>query len=246
MRLLLALTGLFLATPALADTIAVYSAQGGMMTMTVEIAADGDLRVTMGGEMIEAMKQKMPELDPTQIGGIVHDGENYMMQPGPDGKIVVIRMRDAAVVMKEFMDAHKADLPVPPAEALQGPKLVERGTATINGRTGKAFYFEEGKGAPVTVVSADPDLAELGAAMRRQFATSMQMMGSTGFPMTGNSMDAVLAQGAPIAFAGMELQTVKHDAVSPARFTLPAEPASLDQVRILMQPRAADLPAGKP
>ncbi|MEP9358900.1 hypothetical protein [Sphingomonas sp. KR3-1] len=242
MRLLPTLLALFLATPAWADTIATYSAQGGMMTMTVEIATTGEMRVTMGGKMLEQLKAKAPAgMDLDQFGGIVRDGENYMLQPGPDGKVRVIRMRDAAAVMKEFMAAHMADFSKPPEDAMQGPKLVARGTATINGRTGKAFYGADAKAStkvlPVAVISTDPDLAKLGEAMRRQFATSMQMMGSAGFPAMGSSMDAVLAQGAPLAFAGMELQTVRHDAIPPARFVLPAEPASLDQVRELMTPK---------
>jgi len=247
MRLLSALIALLLATPALADTTATYSGQGGMMTMTVEIAATGEMRVTMGGKMLEEMKARAPAgMDVDQLGGIVRDGESYMIQPGPDGKPMVIRMTDAAAVMKEYLDAHKGDFPTPPDEVLEGLKPVEHGTATVNGRTGKAFYFGDEKGSPVAVISADPDLAELGAAMRRQFASSSQMMGSTGFPTMGIGMDAVLAQGAPIAFGGMELQAVKHDAISPGRFVLPAAPASRDQVRVLMQPRAAVGPAGKP
>lgn len=238
MRLLPALLALFLAAPAWADTTATYSAQGGMMTMTVEVATTGEMRVTMGGKMLEEMKAKAPAgIDLDQFGAIVRDGENYMIQPGPDGKPVVFRMRDAAAVMKDFLEAQLADLPKPPADVADGPKLIARGTATINGRTGKAFYGSDGKGNPVAVISADPDLAELGAAMRRQFATSAQMMGSVGFPAIGGPMDAMLAQGAPLALGGMELQTVTHAAIPASRFILPAEPASLDQVREMMAPK---------
>jgi hypothetical protein len=234
MRGLLALIGLLFAAPALADTIAVYSANGGMMTMVVEIAANGDMRVSMGGTMFEEMKRKAPAgMDVDQLGGIVRGGENYMIQPGPGRKPVVIRMADAAAVMKEYLDAHRGDMPTPPDD-MAGPKLIERGTAKINGRTGKAFYIEEGEGMPLAVVSADPDLAELAGAMRRQFGTSTEMMVSVGLPAMGKSMDAVLAQGAPIAFAGMELQSVKHDPIPAARFVLPADPATRDQVRALM------------
>jgi len=246
MRLLLALAGLFLATPALADTIAVYTMPDGQMTMTVEIASSGELRVSMGGKMIEEMQRRHPEVDVAQIGGIVRDGENYMLQPGPDGKVRVIRMTDAAAVMKEFMEGHLRDVPTPPDEVLEGPKLVEHGTATINGRIGKAFYVGDAKGVPVVVISTDPDLAELGAAMRRQFASSMQMLGSTGFPASGNFMDAALAQGAPLALSGMQLQTVRHDAIPAARFVLPAAPLPLDQVRTLMQPQQPAAPARRP
>lgn len=242
MRWLLALIGSCLAVPALADTTAVYSHQGGMMTMTVEIASSGEIRVTMGGKMLEEMKKQLPagmELD--QFGGIVRDGENYLIQPGSEGKPLVIRMRDAAAVMKEYLATHREALPAPADSAVEGPKLVARGIATINGRTGRAFYSVDG-GQAVAVISADPDLAELGTAMRRQFATSVQMMGSIGFSATDGSMDAILAQGAPLSFGGMDLQTVKHDPIPAARFVLPAQPASLDQVRSLMTSRQRAVP----
>jgi hypothetical protein len=188
--------------------------------------------------MLEEMKKKLPpgaNLD--QLGGIVRGGETYMIQPGADGKVIVIRMTDAAAVMKEFFAAHMGDFPTPPDEVLEGPNLVERGTMTVNGRVGKAFYDGKDRSRPVTIISTDPDLAELGDAMRRQFGHSMQMMGSVGFPTMGGSMEAVLAQGTPLTFGGADLQTVKHNPIPPERFVLPAEPATLDQVRVLLAPK---------
>jgi hypothetical protein len=92
--------------------------------------------------------------------------------------------------------------------------------------------------APAVVISHDPDLAQLGKAMSRQFSTSLtmltRMIGST--PGMVTQMDKLLQSGAPLLFGGMELKSVNHEPIDPSRFALPAQPETLDQIRTRMKP----------
>jgi hypothetical protein len=239
--------------PAHADTTAVYSARGGMMTMTVEIAANGDVRGEMGGTMLAEMRAKLAEqhVPPEQIQSpttIMRDGEAYFIQPGPDG-VVVVRMRDMATILAESIQKRgerPGGAPTPRDMA-----FAPRGQVTVNGRRGTAYFIDGAAprdDEPDVVISTDPDLAELARAMADQFAFSTRM-GATafGWGSAGESMMAVLRTGAPLRFGPMELVSVRHDPIPPERFVLPAAPSTLDQVRTLMQPLPkADDPAAGP
>ncbi len=233
-RTLIALGLAVFANPALADTTAVYAVGHGdfAMTMTVEIADNGDVRSQMSGPMIE----KMPK--GVAIYSISRGGEDFMINETPEG-VSVFRMSDAMTVMREGWAKAREQTGAPNDEA-DAPDLalVARGEQTVNGRTGTAYYLrsEKKKGAPVLVISRDPALAQLGRTMARQFGRSiigMQAMGVSAKP--DESMLKALNEGAPLIFAGMaKLQTVRHDPVPAARFVLPAEPRTLDEVRNLM------------
>lgn len=89
---------------------------------------------------------------------------------------------------------------------------------------------------PDAVISADPDLAELGHAMARQFELSATMFGQAfggKNPMAG--MIDVLRSGAPLQFGGMSLGSVDHKPIAPDRFALPATPETPDQVRARLE-----------
>lgn len=228
-RMILALS--LLALPAHADTTAVYAVghDDFAMTMTIEIADTGEVRVQMGGPMLE----KMPK--GVAIYGISRDGEDFTINETPEGTSV-IRMSDAMTVMAEHWAKAKQAFGTGDAD-MPEVELVSRGEQTVNGRTGTAFYKrDDGKTEePMLVVSQDPALAQLGREMARRFAKSVGGMQAMGIPVFGDSMLKALNGGAPLAFAGLaKLQSVRHDPVPVARFVLPAQPKTLDETRALM------------
>lgn len=233
MRLLLGLAGLFLATPAFADTTAVYAYPGDTVILTVDIASNGDMRLSMSGKVVEEARPKLPaarQADLDKYGLIVRDGQAYVIQAGRSGELAVFRQDDMNRAIREAEERH---LNVVPEVEDDRPALVEQGIAVINGRTGRAYYRADST-TPMVVVSADPDLAELAAAMRRQFASREHGMGVIGLPNTTSPLRAALAQGAPISFAGLTLRSVRHDPIPAARFALPQAPLSLEEVRDFM------------
>jgi hypothetical protein len=227
-RSFLVALALLAAAPAFADTTGVYATSDGNMTMTVEVASNGDVRGTMGGKLLDALARQAPEARPP--GFITRDGEGYFIQPAADG-VSVIRASDAAAVMAESFREHASGIPASPMQ-----KLVARGTATVNGRTGTAYASGKARAGepPSLVISADPDLSELARAMAGQFEMSVSMGQALGFGEMGGDMLALLRTGVPLRFAGMELTRVTHDAIAPDRFELPAPPLSREAIRALM------------
>jgi hypothetical protein len=217
----LALISLSFGTPALADMTANYVGPNAAITMKIEIASNGDVRGATS--------------TPTAYF-ITHDGHGYMIQATFDGP-AVMRVEDMSVVMAEQM---KKIMPTRPKDAdknFPAFDLVKGGIVTIRGRQGTAYYMgKTAKGAPIgppfVVISTDPMLAPLGAAMARQFDMSVAAMGQFfGDKNPFKSVQDVLKTGAPLVFTGMELDTVANDPIPAARFVLPAEPLSLDGVR---------------
>lgn len=230
-RMILALSLTVFALPARADTTAVYTVGHDdlAMTMTIEIADTGEVRVQMGGPMLE----KMPK--GVAIYGISRDGDDFTINETPEGTSV-IRMSDAMTVMAEHWAKAKQEFGIGDAH-IPDVELVSRGEQTVNGRAGTAFYKRnDGKTEePMLVVSQDPALAQLGREMARRFAKSAGGMQAMGIPVLGDSMLKALNGGAPLAFAGLaKLQSVRHDPVPVARFVLPAQPKTLDETRALM------------
>jgi hypothetical protein len=199
--------------------------------MTIEIAANGDIRAAMGGTMIDEARAKVPQI--AQLGYIVRAGEGYFLQPNEKG-IDVLRVADAAAVLGEHLKQDEEWAKRPAPDSLQ---LVAGGTVTIRGRSGTAYFWgekAEERNRPIAVISKDPALAELARAMSTMMGITMNMGGEVGFGDFSGDMAAILATGAPLAFAGMELVEVKHHAIPTERFALPSEPLSRDQVRELM------------
>lgn len=215
-----------LPTVALADMTAIYAAPKAPFKMTVEVATNGDVRGDVG--------------KPGQ-SYITRDGHGYFLKAGPKG-MKVMRIEDMGTVMAEQMS--KLD-PNFRAQMGQAPvlKLVPRGSVTIGGRTGTAYFMQAQDGSlspfPWAVISADPKLAPLDAAMEHQFEMSMTTMSSTMGTAPFANMLAVLKTGTPILFAGAELQSVSFDPVPSSHFELPAKPETIEGVRAIMMPPPA-------
>jgi len=208
---------LALGAPASADITANYVGLNNAMTLKIEVASNGDVRGATS--------------NPNSYF-ITHDGHGYVIQASFNGP-AVMRVEDMAIVMAEQM---KKIMPASPADKGRDEsawQLVKGGLVTIRGRQGIAYYLgKETSGEPVIVISTDPQLAPLGAAMAHQFDMSVAMMGQVlGSSNSFKSMQDTLKTGAPLVFTGMQLDTISQDTISAARFALPAEPLKLEDVR---------------
>ena len=215
----LAVVAMSWAHPAFADMTAHYVIDDDHSIMTMEIAANGDLRARFGD-------------DPNYF--LTRAGQGYYVKAGPAGPLVM-RQEDIATVMREQLAAEAN----PPSPKPQGKdvRLVARGPVSIRGRKGVAYTLNDthARGPddpPYMVVSDDPALTPLALAIRTQFTPSLGTMrilyGDTG---GWDDMVALFASGAPLLFLGMELGTVDHKRLPASRFVLPAAPLSLDAVR---------------
>lgn len=206
------------AAPALADTTAVYKATTGA-EMTVEIASNGNTRATMNADGAYSLTV---------------DGQDYFVLFTARGA-VVDRFSDVGAVMADAMQKLMADKKMPPMRDAPSFDFVQGGQMTVNGRPGIVWSMKVGDALSpdsAVVMSADPDLAELGRVLARGFELSTAMLGRAmggSNPMAG--MARVLRTGAPLRFAGMELVSVAHTPIGADRFALPAQPETLDQVR---------------
>lgn len=234
MKMIRALLGTLLMlanTPAYAQLTATYRSPNHDLEMRIEISPQGDVHMTMPGASVRLITIR---------------GESYMIESG-DRAPSIYRASDIGVVMAETMP----DLAPGLSEVVKEfPPLTfeQRGTVTINGRTGKAYYPASGAGeqreTPVVVISEDPALHLLGTVMAGQFRISMRMMP----PQLAGASDGmkpmldILESGAPLSFAGMELVEVSTAPIPAEHFVLPAEPRTLDQVRARMAESGGRIP----
>lgn len=213
-----------ISSPALADLTAKYAKPGTSFVMTVEIASNGDTRGDAGQP---------------GVSFITRDGHGYFLKATPAGT-AVMRVEDMGTVMSEQMAKLDPQFRAEMQQHVPVIKLVEKGAMTINGRTGTAYFMQADNGSlsptPWAVISKDPALAPLGSVMARQFEMSMATMSATMGTAPFANMLAVLKTGAPISFAGADLQSVDGSPIPSSHFELPEKPESLDRVRQLMSP----------
>lgn len=217
MRLVIFLTALALGSTAQADTTAIYGNGAAKFSMTIKIASNGDIRAEVPGRTYYFV-----------------GGKDYFADRTDKG-VIVMRVDDMAKVLAERIAqlSSKMGLPsfTPPPMV-----LIRKGSVTISKWSGDAYYMQAPDGQvsprPVTVISLDPALAELGRAMQRQYSKSEMLMGQVmaGRAPTSN-MDQILSLGAPISFAGADLQSLTFDPILKDEFLLPAQPVSIDEVR---------------
>lgn len=208
-------------SPASADVTANYVGLGNVFTMKIEIASNGDVRGSTS--------------NPNSYF-ITREGHGYLVQASFDGP-VVMRIEDMALVMADQMKKLMPKLPADVGKDFPVFELTRGPSVTVRGRQGTAYYMgnqtkHSTSERPAVVISTDPALGPIGTAMERQFEMSNAMMGQLlgkNTPFAG--MIAVLKTGAPLTFAGAELDTVQYAPIPDARFVLPAAPLTLDGVR---------------
>lgn len=214
--------------PAQADITAIYlndDRESGV-EMKVEIAANGDLRTDSDGSGRYLIRR---------------GGRIYFVEQSPQGPIVE-DFADVVAVIQEELGKMGPNV----CDRLQAgsPKsrLVSRGRVTIAGRIGEAYAPEGREGSPPRVViSRDPALAPLGTALAAHFRMSMALMGrcASKVPMVAQT-EALLDSGAPLVLGPVRLGSVETKAIDPARFVLPAEPETREEVRARMFGKVAE------
>jgi hypothetical protein len=239
----------------LADTTAVYKARSFPLSMTVEIADSGNVRYQMSNgrtyglvvgnvDYFVTLDTKGPLVDRVSdlltaqkevLAPFLSAFRNHEFSTGPElvatGTVTINgRIGEAYAYDPKKIDTAKSGV------VFNDSPLAQPGKVTTKQLT--ESQKKEAIAATVVVISNDPDLAQLGKAMAKQFGTSQSMLtGMVGdTPAMLKQMGKLLQGGAPLSFAGMELQSVNHAQIDPKRFELPAEPETIDQIRSRMKP----------
>jgi hypothetical protein len=220
MRYALLLLALCVSAPAAADLTATYKARPGSW-LTVKVASNGDEAQSDG--------DKRPDPDRRGLFLIKRAGHDFYVSAGPSGPTVV-RAEDMLTVIGEH--AARGDLGSGKAPAIE---LVEKGTATVNGRTGTAWFTRLADGrlspTPFAVVSHDPALAPLGRAMAHQLEIGALMTGGTVQTASFTAMQDSLKTGVALLLDGSELEAVSASPIPASDFELPAEPETIEVLR---------------
>lgn len=201
---------------AKADITAVYATQDASVTLKVEVAANGDFRM---------------QRTPGRSTDLYREGHFYSLQDGPNGPIVS-RNDTMKAVFDELAAKAGVERKLQPA-ILQ---LEEKGTTTVNGRTGDVYYLRAPDGtlsrAPVAIISHDPSLAALGQAVALKFRMAAELnSGIDHNTATKLLMAEILRKGTAIEIAGMDLQSVSDAPIPASEFALPGPVETLDQTR---------------
>jgi hypothetical protein len=224
MRSLLTCLVFMIATPAFADMTAVYETPAKNFRMTVEIAANGDLRGDVVGK--------------PGTYSLTRGGKGYVVIATPNG-VVVDSLDDLSAALKMVMKKRLNPSMLALMESV-GPDLADaRLTLTkgddiiVQGRKGTPYYFPGPRSPgvpPVMVISSDPELMPLSAAMAHQMVLSDSLQPTGLNNPFALDVETVMKTGAPVVFGGAELTTVSHDAIPAARFELPSSPERLEDV----------------
>jgi len=211
---LLSLSLGFLPSVAEADITATYAAAGGQKVTKVEVAANGNLR---------------SETSPGARVIFLRDGVSIMVDRHFTPPMVA-RVDDLAAAIFELL-AKVSPAALEQARHAPHRTFVLQGTATIQGRTGDAYYERAADGTvsatPFVVISHDPALAPLGRAMAEQFEQGEKLS-----PAGANlATREILRSGTPLFLNGLELQSVSNAAIDPVEFDLPAPAETPDAIR---------------
>ena len=219
MRGLLICLFVALAAPAFADTTADYAAPSGAITMTIEIAANGDLRGNIRGRSGDYL--------------LMRNGQGYFVVSTPNG-LFVDRVEDQVAALKIVAERHPVFLARMKAVGVPAGHFLGKGDdIVVQGRKGTPYYFG-GRPRfglpPILVISSDAELAPLGVAMERLNVMFDSLQSFAGGDPVNLEMETIMKSGAPVAVTGAELTRISHDPIPSSRFELPAAPESRDDI----------------
>lgn len=210
------------AAPAHADITAHYGNQDGLVAMTAEADAKGDVRIGYGN----------------QYAILRRDGMIYVLMGDLSGPFAVRQDDWIAVTfgkMRQFMQSHRTEsgTTTPPPD-LTGPSfvIVQGGRETVAGRTGTVWTLRlkdppahAAKDGLDLVLTEDSDLAPIGALMAEQMkAAAASMEDALGHKESMfEQLDDVFAKGTVIRFSNiLSLQSVDAKPIPASEFELPA------------------------
>lgn len=220
---------ILIAFPAHAGTKATYLRPDGGSTI-IEIADNGDVRIGPS--------------DDAEYGLLVN-GRFYMVQTSSD-RTTVTRIEDiiaaaGLLLPPGFNERSKsANSREPPHTNLEAD-----GSATVAGREGRRFKMKGVHKPDRLVVSDDPSLQPVGAAMEGIATASVAAMTGflgkeTGEELLSHIRDMFLRGTPLLTFDGWTLTTVEKADVGRDRVRLPGKPLSLQEAaRLLREARSA-------
>lgn len=224
-RLIAALALLLLPlTPADAGLRAVYGSNEASRALVIEVADNGDARIAEAGD---------------ESYGLMLGGEFHVVSR-QNGEWMAARIVDVAAAIDRaippiFGDALTHADPARPVARLDIRKLGER---TVGGRKGVVWRIAGigGGDGPAAeyVMSSDADLKPVGRVLE-QFMHAGILPGA---PLLGSGAAelieetrAIFALGTPLDVDGrFQLRSVEKADIDPARFVLPAKPATVDEL----------------
>lgn len=229
-RLILVLALAVVPAAAIAGIRATYAVEHSH-PVVIEIADNGDMNADLdGGRTL-----------------IVKAGQAYLVEDRLTGP-VVMRLDDLAAIARERSESAGQR----PAGATADFGLVERGTAEVHGRTGRAYFFPDtdvGPGQRFAVIGDDPSLADLGAAARQAFAAEMVLSRAEGRTPQATvdyslSLLRVLERGTALQFGQTSLRAVERRPIPADAIALPAapEPAEALRARLALEADEAQRP----
>lgn len=207
-----------ISTPGHAGTRATYLRPDGGSTI-IEVADSGDARIGQAND-IEY--------------GLLVNGRFYMIEAGQDRTSVMSLddiARAAGLALPWEFGQRKSFRAISAAES----NLESDGTETVAGRAGTRFRMKHSDILERLVVSDDPALRPVGAAMEGIAVASVAAMGTLfGDEMSSEVMPHIrdmFSRGAPLkTFDGWTLTTVEYAEIARDRVALPAVPLSADEV----------------
>ena len=233
MRLIAALALLLAPFSAQAGQRATYT-DNGKQQLVILVADNGDARVNGP--------------DPEQYG-LLHEGQFYLVGR-KDGHWTVARTQDVAAAFAQVMPAIFSDLAGAGKAAgtpRPGPRIVPRGKRSHLGREGQLYdvYFtgsDKPDDASIILMSADPKLRPVGAALEQFTLALTMMMGALMGPAVADHMDetkAVFALGTPLDMEdGYKLVKLDEADIAHETMELPAKPQTVEQIVAQTQVRA--------
>ena len=182
---------------------------------------------------------------------LYRDGVMYVVTVGSD-ETKVMRLDDMLAVQMEAMARLGWENPFESAP-VSTSHFAPMDEVVVGSRKGTGYGIVSGEREEAVyasiVISDDPELKQLGAAIARANASSIRGMGSMGTMLqTMNSeMLGLLEKGAPLRMLSVELTDVSFDEIPPERFAIPTEPMTIDEVRhLLISPTIAPPPTLRP
>jgi hypothetical protein len=213
---------LLTAQSAHADTTATYG--GGSSTMKVEVASNGDARITAGPDGAYLLRKS---------------SALYFVGRDPSGTVHVAKASDVITVRAELSKDTLRHYPglshrLTPSERdmAEHDALASGAAVTVHGRLGTPYFATAQDDVPIVVISHDPALDPLRMPMvlAEQFAQGLSHARASYDPIVDRLVE-VLERGPPLKLLDSELIEVSSTPIPASEFELPSRPETRDQVR---------------